>query len=286
MKKLAVLFFAGLIIAGPAPAQSSVWKISNNENFLYLGGSIHILRSGDYPLPGAFDAAFNESDILVLETDVRQMSNPEVLEKMMSQMSLPGDETLQTVLSKRTYRELELWCGKYELSMDMVMKLKPAMVINVLGSLQSQYLGFVQLGADLFYLSKAKDEAKALGFLEPIDLQIDLLTGMGSGYEDEYVRYSFEDWERMGKELDLLVAEWKRGSAGRIESTLIRMKAKFPAVYRAMFADRNNSWMPLIEGYLHTREVEFIITGLGHLYGPDGVLPLLRSRGYRVEQMP
>ena len=44
-------------------SQSSVWKIGKNGNTLYLGGSIHLLRAEDYPLPQEFDATFAKSEL-------------------------------------------------------------------------------------------------------------------------------------------------------------------------------------------------------------------------------
>jgi len=49
-------------------SETSVWKISNGENTLYLGGTIHILRESDYPLPEAFSKAFDESNIIIFES--------------------------------------------------------------------------------------------------------------------------------------------------------------------------------------------------------------------------
>jgi hypothetical protein len=38
-------------------------------------------------------------------------------------------------------------------------------------------------------------------------------------------------------------------------------------VHDCLFFDRNKAWLPRIEGYLNTRETEFVIVGLGHLIG-------------------
>jgi uncharacterized protein YbaP (TraB family) len=50
--------------------ETSVWKISNGDNVLYIGGTIHILRESDYPLPESFNAAFNKSEIIIFETSL------------------------------------------------------------------------------------------------------------------------------------------------------------------------------------------------------------------------
>ena len=45
-----------------------VWKVtSKTGNVLFLAGSIHALRSTDYPLPSAYNRAFDASERLVCE---------------------------------------------------------------------------------------------------------------------------------------------------------------------------------------------------------------------------
>jgi uncharacterized protein YbaP (TraB family) len=237
-------------------------------------------------MPGEFDLAFNESDILVLETDIEQIIDPGIIQKLVTQTMLPGDETLRTVLDKRVFKELEAKCEEYSIPIDSILKFKPAMAVNALGTLQTRGLGFMRQGADLYYFSKAKEEAKALDFLESLDFQVDLILNIGTGYENEYVRYSLADWEESEKNLLSLIGEWKSGASGKLESELAKMKKKFPQVYKTMFSDRNNSWLPLIEAYLTTEAVEFVIAGLGHLYGPDGLLEQLKNREYQIEQLP
>jgi len=39
------------------------------------------------------------------------------------------------------------------------------------------------------------------------------------------------------------------------------------------------------EIYLTTKPVEFIIVGMGHLYGPDGLLIQLKNKGYKIKQL-
>jgi uncharacterized protein YbaP (TraB family) len=285
VKNILVILLTGLLCTVQAVAESSVWKIEKGGNSLYLGGSVHILREEDYPLPGEFDLAFDRSDMLVLETDIEQLNNPEVLRRITDQMLLPGNETLRTALDKQTFKELESRCKEYGIPMDMVIKFKPSMAVNALSAGQIKDLGFAEPGVDMYYFSRAKTENKSLGFLESIDTQIDILINSGAGYENEYVRYSLQDLDRTGNVLITLISEWKKGSAKKLESELLDIKEHFPLVYKTMFADRNNAWMRLLETYLDTPAVEFVIAGLGHLHGLDGLLGQLRSRGYRIEQI-
>ncbi len=43
--------------------------------------------------------------------------------------------------------------------------------------------------------------------------------------------------------------------------------------------------IPKIEGYLRSEKTYFVVAGAAHMGGANGVLALLRHRGYRIEQL-
>ncbi len=40
-----------------------------------------------------------------------------------------------------------------------------------------------------------------------------------------------------------------------------------------------------IEGYLKTEEHYFVVVGAAHLVGKDGIIEILKKKGYLVEQL-
>jgi len=293
MKRIISLFAvvaicAGLFSCASSPGRgqngSSVWKVSGNGNTLFLGGSVHVLRAMDYPLPKEFDQAFSHSTMLVLETDIEQAATESVQGYLMTQMILPGNQTLRSVLDSDTYELLRAKYSEYGLSVDEISKLKPSMAVLFLTILQIEMHGFVQQGVDTYYLEKAKDEGKPIGFLETVQAQIDLMVTMGDGYENDYVRYSLQDMENTETGLEELLAEWRTGGSSDMDASLAEMKEQWPLLYASLLTDRNAAWMPQIEACLASGEVAFVIVGLAHLHGPDGLLRQLEDSGYTVEQ--
>src|SRR5437868_15538492 len=63
---------SGILITTQAGA-AYVWKATSSANVLYLGGSIHALKSSDYPLPAAYNRAFDASDRVVFEVDPKAL---------------------------------------------------------------------------------------------------------------------------------------------------------------------------------------------------------------------
>ncbi len=59
----------------------------------------------------------------------------------------------------------------------------------------------------------------------------------------------------------------------------------FPSFANRVLDARNRNWIPKIEGYLRSGRICFVVVGAGHLGGPNGLLTLLKARGYRIEQI-
>jgi len=262
---------------------SSVWKISKGGNTLFLGGSVHILRETDYPLPDEFDRAFSQSAMMVIETNVEQLADENVVQYLTANMFLPGNQTLRTILDSRTYELLDAAFREYGQRLDGFIRFKPSMVVNVLALLQMQKMGFVEEGVDFYYLAKARNGNIPVAYLESIETQIDLIVTMGDGYENDFVRYSLHDMESTETELLSLLDEWKNGRSSKTEESLLEMRDEWPQIYRTVITDRNAAWMPQIEQYLASGTVSFVIVGLAHLHGPDGLLQQLKNAGCKVE---
>jgi len=266
---------------------SSVWKITKDGYTLFLGGSIHVLRETDFPLPEQFDTAFYESDILILETDTDQLSNQEIQQYLLSQIFLPDRQRLEDILDAEIYELLSLACTEYGISIEEFARMKPSMVINILSLFQIQKFGFVQQGIDEHYYSKAKSENKPVGFLESMQDQIDMLVSIGKGYENEYVQYSIQDMENQEteKEIEHLLSEWKNGKSEKSNNErLLEMKNDWPEMYKSLITSRHDNWIPQIENFLTSGKIYFVIAGLLHMHGPDGLLQHLKSIGCNIEQ--
>jgi uncharacterized protein YbaP (TraB family) len=83
-----------------------------------------------------------------------------------------------------------------------------------------------------------------------------------------------------------LTAAWREGDQKKMAAlSLEEMRTEFPDIYQQLLVGRNKNWLPRIESMLKDPEVELVLVGAMHLLGEDGVLELLRKRGYHLEQL-
>lgn len=269
----------------PGLTGSSVWQVSRDGNTMYLGGSIHILREGDFPLPKEFDIAFFRSDALVLEADTRLMQNPEVAAYLESRMVLPDGQTLQTILDPETFSMLAAVTLEHGFPIEAVANFKPSMVMMILAMIQLYAEGFTQEGIDFYYMRKAENQNVAIYFLESVESQIEMIVSMGEGYENDFVRYSLQDMANTQMSLAEIVSDWRVGKAASTEEALRVMQEEWPVIYHSLITARHDAWMPQIERMLNSGRTYFVIAGLAHMHGPSGLLRLLEDLGYTIEQL-
>jgi len=82
-----------------------------------------------------------------------------------------------------------------------------------------------------------------------------------------------------------IVRAWRRGDADGLLRIVRDEFRDFPSLGRRLIDQRNQNWVPKIEEYLRSGHTYFVVVGAGHMGGPNGLLSLLRARGYTIEQL-
>ena len=122
-------------------------------------------------------------------------------------------------------------------------------------------------------------------FLEDISYQINLIVQMGEENGNEYVIHSLEELKFYREEFEESIALWRKGNTSQWLEQIDEYKNDYPELYQSLLVERNYNWMPQLERYLKTPEVEFVVVGAMHLPGPDGILQKMKDKGYKVEQL-
>jgi uncharacterized protein YbaP (TraB family) len=283
MKKVILSIFLVLSAFTWAAAESSVWKAQKDTSFIYLGGTSHMLRETDYPLPPEFEKAYNASDIVVFETDTGKLHEPLTQQKLLAKAVYADGSTVDKHLSAQTYNELKEYCEANSIPLKALSQLKPSMLMVTLTVMEFMKLGVTQKGVDQFFYDLAIRDNKAVEGLETVDEQINYLVSMADDNEDAFVTYSIRDMKTMKSQFEILANVWRRGDADKLDELMnTEIKLRQPKLYERLITERNRNWMPLIEAYQKKPGTEFILVGAGHLVGPDGIIEALRKKGYKV----
>ena len=266
-------------------SQTSVWKVTKGGNELYLAGTIHLLKPADFPLQQQFYTALAAADVLYVEADVDKMSDPSMAQLMMSSMQLSDGKTLNTVLDEDIYTKLEAECAKLSLPLANLNQFKPSLVVVTLSAMKMMSMGFSTEGVDKHLMAKAKETEKPIKFMESVEFQIDLLSTMGEGNENNFVAYSLKDLDSVEVLVDQMFSDWKSGSSTIMSEQIAEMASDFPQLYHSLLVERNQSWLTKIDALISDDQIELIAVGTLHLHGDDGLIKQLENKGYKVKQL-
>jgi uncharacterized protein YbaP (TraB family) len=281
-----VLALSALIEARGAAAQdkSLLWRISDGKSSAFVLGSIHYLRKENYPLNKAILDALDASNTLVLEIDLNATAASAAQRATMEKASYADGSTLAQNVAPETYQLAAQRAKELGLDMRILQPMKPWFVALTLVVIKLQTLGLdANAGVDRYLAERAKASGKSTRGLETLEFQIGLLDQLSKADQDLMLREAVRELDLLDKNFDDIVQSWKRGDADALSALLLVGMKEYPEVYQKIIVERNRRWVPEIEKFVHQGGV-MITVGAAHLLGPDGVIEILKAKGYSVEQ--
>jgi uncharacterized protein YbaP (TraB family) len=264
-------------------AESSVWVVRFSNATVYLAGSFHMLRASDYPLPAEFFRAYNDSRKIIFEVPPGETESPEYMERFLSLAIYNDGTTLKEHITTAAYAKAESFCKERNYPLEQYQFFKPTFLVMTLTVSEMNKIGAdPQKGIDNFFKDKVVQDGKATGSLETVDQQISLLTSMDAGLGSDQILESIEELKQIEVMLGELLAVWRKGDEAKMEELYIKDLKLYPKLYQTLIVDRNNKWVRNIEVYLNGSGNTMVVVGAAHLVGADGLVNLLRKRGYKV----
>lgn len=283
MKKTLLLLF--VLFLNSLFAESFVWVVQKGNSKLYLGGTIHLLRPHDFPLPKAFTQAYTDSDIVTFETQMDLLKNMAAQQSLTSKMAYTDGSTIQQHLSSGTYAALEDYAKKNNLPLETMQQMKASMIVMMIEQIELMKLGATEDGVDMFFYQQTLSDQKQTDYFETLEEQLNIILSIGEDDEDAFVLYTLESLQDIDTTFYTMINYWKNGNSKQLSSFLLDQLADSPKLYNKLLIQRNKAWLPKIEHYMQTQQTEFVLVGAGHLLGPKGLLEMLRKKGYKVTQL-
>jgi len=278
-----------LVLAGGAAAQtrghSFLWKVQSGANVMYLAGSVHALTADAYPLNPVYQRAFDASSVLVEEIDLAEADPLAGGLGLLAKGMYTDGRTFSSAVSRETAALVAEKLKGPPLALELIQPMKPWMVTLMLEALGAQSAGLdPELGLDKHFYNLATDGRKQVIGLETVQYQIDRFDKMPDAMQEQLLRSELAEMETEKTSLRTLLTAWQSGDAAAIEKMLLMSFTDNPAAYNSLITERNRNWMPQLDACLKRSTPCFVIVGAAHVVGPQGLLALLRQRGYQIEQ--
>lgn len=290
LSRRAAVVAVALVVWAAAPVRTAagksfMWSAVKGSTTIYLVGSIHLLSQDYYPLSPVLEDAFKSSNLLVEEVDFGEMMNPISQMTLLQRGMLPAGQTLESVATPQTMALVKKTTADLGPAIEPLKRFKPWMLAIALQGLELQKAGFdPQLGLDKHFYDAAVAGGKTVQGLETVEYQISRFDEMTNEQQDRLLAETLKELEREKSSISRLADAWKAGDTSMIEQVMLKDLKDDPAMYQRLLVERNRNWLPKIEALFGRDGRAFVVVGAAHLVGPDGLVQMLRSKGYRVEQ--
>ncbi len=269
-----------------APDRAMLWKVQGPAGeSAYLLGSIHLLRDGAYQERPSFQRAFAETEALVLEVDMGEMAAPAARRLFAQRGTYASDGSLRSSLPPEVYARVEAEAKELGLPMEILDPMRPWLCSLTLTSVKLMALGFQpEHGVDVHFHRLAHEAGRTVHPLETVDFQVGLFADLPPKAQAEMLAQTLEELDAVEENLGGIVIAWERGDTATMEQLLLAGLRDYPQLHRMMITERNRAWLEKIEALMGDKRPLLVVVGTAHMVGPEGLVSLLRERGYRVEQ--
>lgn len=258
-----------------------LWEVQGAKTKHYLMGSVHLLPASAYPLPAALDAAYSAADTLVFESDLAALADPKTQMQMLAEAQSAAG--LEALIGAELYAKVQAFARDRGLTPQVCDSFKPwfcALTLELLSFERSDYRP--DLGLDQHYYARAKSVQKAILWLEEPAAHLKLFTAMPEPVAAQLLTATLEESGSDGATPEELLRAWQSNDVATLEQLSAEFKHQQPQLYDRLLAARNRAWLPRLTAMFGGDGTHLIVVGAAHLVGPDGLVDLLKARGYTL----
>ncbi|MDR7121253.1 TraB/GumN family protein [Rheinheimera soli] len=276
-----IFFSFILLLLSSTVFADGVWKVSKGKQLFYLAGSVHMLSAKDYPLPPEYLLALQQSETLVLETDLEQLSSPASIQQMIALNSYPSGENLLQHLSAPLAKQLADYCRVHKIPLEQITRFKPAFAAIMLTTTQLQAQGATAPGVDAFLQDEAQKSGKKIAGLETMQQHLDVITELNNSGAETLIKSTMDDLKDSSEDFDAMRKAWRSGDLEQLDHLYLDDLKNYPAIYQTLIVKRNNAWVKQLVAEPKTKPF-FVVVGALHLAGDQGLIKQLTQQGYQI----
>ncbi len=268
---------AFISFSGKSQYNSLLWEISSDSLKApsYLFGTMHVKDKRAY--------LFHDSLMLKLKS-CQTFAGEIVLDKtaakeLSSDILLPQGKELKNLLTEKEFKRVKKFCNKNLGMMSLLInKIKPVFTSALIS--ESMLESDMPKALDEYLQEKAKDYNLNVKGLETVQEQMNVLNELSIEEQAKMLVEQIDNIEEEKKEIQRIANVYASQNLDSIYTFL--QTPEMQGVFGdALIKDRNIIMANRLEKLIHS-EATFCAIGAAHLPGENGVLNLLKQKGYKL----
>jgi uncharacterized protein len=296
---LVAAYAATAIAAAPAPAAEAsqdapkrglLYEIRTGAYTVYLFGTLHVGKPEFYPFSRQVNLALADSQRLYLEVNLTDTTivNADTAAAAMYGDGITVDQKLPAALMEKVTARL----ARFQFPQQVALKMKPWMLGHTLLLLEAKRRGYdPELASEFYLLGYAGAAHKEILGLETLSMQLAIFDRMSQAQQQAFLEQTLSELDdsRFGARLKAMTDAWANADVRALEDELQYEKTQdsvFASILLPQLIDeRNRAMADRIADIARSGPTSFVAVGALHLVGKDGIVELLRRRGFAVRQL-
>ncbi len=268
--------------AAEKESRGLIYRVKKGKTQFWLAGSVHRLRQEDYPMPAAYERAYEACSKVVFEVHPAELEAVTTRQRFQEISTLPQNGSLQLEVPEDLWDEVVVVSKSIKADLASVAAFRPWFAALYLTEKAYDHLGISNFfGTDNYYERRCYRDAKPIGGLESPKEMFDSLLKVATPKAEglQTLRDSLKSLKGIGETLENLIRQWKAGDVEKLTVMFEEAARTGAEINRRLLVDRSQCWVDRISSKLNG---SLVLPGFGHLLGKQGMVALLHAKGWEV----
>lgn len=263
-------------------ATPPLWVVEKDGKTLYLFGSIHLLPPQTHWRREELDRAWAASQVFVFEAPLDD-GGSEMMRFVETGGRLPEGQTLADVLSPTVHEGMQKAAWSVQYPPKLLEPLRPwlaAVYLELYSYIKAGFSSYY--GVDHVIEQDAKERGAELAYFETVPEQLSYFAKLDRKTEVSYLKATVKGVLEEPDMPNALLAAWASGETRDLARLIDEGFQEVPRLRAQLLVARNKKWIPRLREMAASDKTHFVTVGVGHLVGRDGLVQMLRAKGYKV----
>ncbi|MEM8982617.1 MAG: TraB/GumN family protein [Pseudomonadota bacterium] len=271
--------------ARPAVA-APLWQVEHDDHSFLLLGSVHVLGSGTVEDDALLRDAYRRSDALVFELDLNAVTANELGQLFRERAVSADGRGLAELVGDDFWPDVVAAAQAANIPLDQYRRSEPwYAAMQVTQQLLTAHGFKSDFGVETILGNWAVRDGKPIRGLETLEQQIALFDNLSLDAQRRLLHQTLAEADGLGDDLQRLSRAWREADLDFLSTELLAQLDGIPELREALLVRRNKTWANLLIALPRDAQRRLVVVGALHLVGPDSLIELLESEGYRIRKI-
>lgn len=255
---------------------SLLWEVSGNglSKPSYIAGTFHILCNRDFDIKPKVWNALNQSENFVTEINYTDQNEMASIQKMMN-----ADKKISEQLTPEEAKDLDKILAEYGTTLKNVDSHSSAALYSLVATKAVPCPQNEVKMYEIELLKTALKNKKTVSGLEKVDEQT---YAISQAYDLKESILQLKQGNQYAVAVRKMAEAFKNEDLKQLDQLIKDPKFMNKRQEKLVLTDRNRNWAEKMPEIMK-KQSSFFAVGSGHLWGDNGLINLLKSKGYTVK---